>query len=560
MTATRTARNHAPRWPLAWLAMTLLGCTTVGSGGVGGFSGLDIQLSGDSAADVATGADDGIVDDGNVTDSNLDDGNVAHDTGCLDAADDGNTSGDSVVVHDSDDAIHVADVSAPDSEGDGDDPGGDSSVDDALDADVPDGESDVGESDVGDGNDAGLDDAIVGADIVSDGLGIGDGAGTDAANTDAANTDAANTDVNDADAPPTGPPPAVPLSSCKGSNGSKTCSVDGKLRLECILGAWTPLAHCGFGVCAAKAQDSGPAQLSCSVPTSAHAELATACARIIGCFAPSQSLERCMRAALAPSFEAADAGNGILVDPILATFASLQPALACISTSNTCTSLAQCVHLFTQPKCNGGAQSGCDGNLAWQCSGGAALVGDCAKIGVNCAIVAGQPRCLADAPCPIGDVSTCTGRVGTVCLQTSAGNRAAKIDCGALGLQCAANINATSNIATGCGPASACPAAGSGIPACEAAKLATCTANKLVETTCPAQSVCLLQDDFGLLAPTCAPNSNCETALCGQGGSCSHVSRCQGSEVWYCEQGQPRSFDCASIGKTCVAGANPRCS
>lgn len=566
-----------PRWPWVWSAYAVLGwcvvgCTTVGNGGTGGggFRGIDIQLGG---GDVADGTGDGATVEDPTQDAAADTAPDSAEDTAEDSAEE--TVDDAVGVDGDDDATSVHDGAA-DAIADATD--GTDGADDVTDAQSDDADATAATdaddaASIGDGDDGddtsevtGLEDAIVGADLDGGGLGIADGNADGDAVGDAAAQDAAqDADADDADAAasdagPAGPAPAVPLSSCKGANGSKTCSVDGKLRLECILGAWTPLAHCGFGVCAAKAQPSGPAQLSCSVPASSHAELAAACARTISCFAPSQSLERCMRAALAPSLEAADAGGGALIDPMIATFASLAPALACISTSNSCATLAQCIHLFPQPKCTSGASSGCDGNLAWQCTGGAAVVGDCAKIGVNCAVVAGQPRCLADAPCPIGDVSSCAGRVNTVCLQTSAGNRAAKIDCGALGLQCVANLNPTSNIAAGCGAASACPAAGSGIPACEGAKLATCSANKLVETTCPAQSVCLLQDDFGVLAPACPDNATCESALCGQGGSCSHVSRCQGSEVWYCEQGQPRSFDCASIGKSCVSGAAPRCN
>ena len=354
-----------------------------------------------------------------------------------------------------------------------------------------------------------------------------------------------------------GPPSVFPGSGCKNNDGAKACSKDGKLRLECINGAWTPLSHCGFGVCIAKAAVSGPALLSCSVPLTTSTVAATACARFLPCFAPQLSMEACMRAALTPNFVAADHAGGSLADLPTAAMLGLANAAPCVAKTASCGQLAECLHIFPQPKCGSASGSGCDGAFAWSCTGGATLVGDCAALGVGCTVVAGAPVCMLDQVCAPGDVSLCAGTMAKACVTTPAGNRGAVLDCGALGLSCNDGVAVAASAASACGAAVACPA--QAVPGCAGAMLTSCDAGKWRQMSCGSGLSCAYVDDTGLLANPCPLGGSCDSATCVQGPSCSHASRCEGTEVWYCEQGQPRRFDCKTVDKTCTGGAAPRC-
>ncbi len=357
------------------------------------------------------------------------------------------------------------------------------------------------------------------------------------------------------DAGPAWPPTAQALSSCKGKDGQKACSVDGKLRLECMLGAWTPMFHCGFGVCQATQPKSGPPLLSCSVPETAHPQLAAACAQLLPCVAPNLGLQACMRAALAPDLVGMDVQTGALLDPAHAALAGLLPHAACVANASGCAAVAACLGGVA---CPSGPSQGCQEAMAYHCHGGVALPMGCAKHGAICTVVEGAPRCLLDAPCPAGDVSECNDKVATACLQTPTGLRAVKHDCGASSQNCKAGVAASGNPAAACSGSLACP--GAGVPACDGGALALCQGNSLVVTTCPAGEICLFEEDTGLQGPTCAPFSTCPKVVCSQAGSCTFAARCEGTEVFYCELGQPRRYDCKAIGKSCGGGAVPRCN
>jgi hypothetical protein len=56
------------------------------------------------------------------------------------------------------------------------------------------------------------------------------------------------------------------------------------------------------------------------------------------------------------------------------------------------------------------------------------------------------------------------------------------------------------------------------------------------------------------------PTSQCGKATCTEGLPCAMAAKCNGSEVWYCEQKSPAAFDCKSVGMNCAMAANgPRC-
>lgn len=520
---------------IALLLLLVAGCGSRAQTGFGGgFLGGDVSFGsgGDSGGeDAPAGADS---DTASVDDAVADgDGPDAADTASDDATLDDGTGPD---TDDADDAAGALDVE--DGSGDGD-AETDGAIGDSGDTGAADCDSGCG-GDVADGNTSGDTGGDV-ADCVS---------GCDAGATDAG----AGADV-DASGPPPGP---QPLSSCTGKDGDKACSEDGKVRLECINGAWTPIAHCGFGVCKASPNPSGPPTLLCEVPETDHPNVAAACARYVACFAPSLGQEACVRAALTPAAVASDVGGGRALTVAEVAVVGIAPVAACVAAATSCVTVSACLQPPNPPTCASSSATGCSAQFAYQCSGGAPLVADCSAIGTSCVTIGGQPRCVIDQPCPAGNVSSCQGRVALACVSTSIGNRGVQIDCGATGQTCLAGQPVASAATSACGAAVPCAA---GLQAsCQAGMRSLCEANKHVESACAKDAVCLYADEFDVGVPSCPPLSSCETVRCAGGVACSHAAKCQGTEVWYCEQGQPRRFDCKTIGKTCTGGTNPRCS
>lgn len=426
---------------------------------------------------------------------------------------------------------------------------------DAAGADANDGTADA--QDAQDTQDAQLDGAN---------LDKGDGSAEvdAAASGDATTSDGDAPDAPDSAVPPAAGPGLVQLgAACPGWEGEPTCSNDKKWRLECVNGAWTPQQHCGFGLCKVVQSAGGAAVTTCAVPAASDPALSKACARLMGCFNPGLSHEACVRRAAEPSAVASELGVGRQLTVAEAAVLELASVANCAAAAGNCAALAQCFQYFLTPKCGSTSSSGCDGDIAWTCAGQTSpLAVNCKSLGMQCLKAGPTATCINPAPCPAGaQASTCAGQTALQCV-TGGDGKAVGITSNCLETQgtCKQGVTAPASPCTG--PALPCKA---DVPPAQCLKgppvaVLVCSPGAQVVTTCPANTNCLLLDQFGQLGPSCPAGQVCLKGECGSGGPCSQPSKCVGSSVLFCEKGWPASFDCKDVGKTCVAATSgPRC-
>jgi hypothetical protein len=362
------------------------------------------------------------------------------------------------------------------------------------------------------------------------------------------------------------PKGGVPGSNCSGQEGTPACSSDGKLRVECVNGAWTGIQHCGFGLCMAEKSPGGAVLTKCGVPPAKLTALNTACARFLKCFPTAASHEECVRANVYPGpFQAGIVVGVAMKVPDLA-LGELHAVPDCAQKAATCADLAECLYFFPAQKCIGGASPGggasqsCDGELGWTCvAAGKALAVNCAAFGTQCAMLSGAPACVKSAPCEGGAKAvTCAGSVATHCVQAGTKVVGLQRDCAVVGKTCspgAASLEAACNGAV----TKPCSFGQGFSAACEGGKTVNCVGGATTTAACPAATSCAVEDQFGLFWPGC-PTSQCGKATCTEGLPCAMAAKCNGSEVWYCEQKSPAAFDCKSVGMNCAMAANgPRC-
>lgn len=371
---------------------------------------------------------------------------------------------------------------------------------------------------------------------------------------DAATTDASAADTTPAWKPPTG---GAPGSSCAGQEGTVACSLDGKFRVECNNGAWMALQHCGFGVCSAQLSAGGAVVTTCAVPDTAMVELNTACARYTQCFG-GVSHETCVRANLLGAAWSGNFTAGSTHTVAQVALAHLQGNLACAAKANSCSQLAACIYLFATPTCQVSA-SGCEGQVAWQCSGGTALGANCAMLGMKCAVFQGVGQCVQAPACAVPASVACNGNTASQCVAAVDGKAYALTrDCNATGGGCKAGVASLSGGCSGPPPVT-CTSQGFAA-SCSDGKTKNCAAGVEQAAACPFGTSCAVQNDFELLLPVCPPGQICTKATCTEGGSCAMAARCNGSEVWFCQAKQPVAFDCKTIGASCQAGVDgPLC-
>ncbi len=363
--------------------------------------------------------------------------------------------------------------------------------------------------------------------------------------------------------PPVGPGLAQLGAACPGWEGEPTCSNDKKWRLECVNGAWTPQQHCGFGLCAVVQAAGGAAVTTCGVPPVSDPALSQACARLLGCFDPGLSHQACVRRASEPAAVAGELGVGRKLTVAEAAVLELGSVANCAASAANCADLAQCFQFFLAPKCGSTANSGCDGDIAWTCSGQKApLAVNCKGLGMQCFHTGSSVSCVNPAPCPAGaQPSSCTGQTALQCVAGSDGKVVGlTTNCLETAGTCKANVAAPANPCSGpavpCQPDAALAQCLPGSPAV----LMICSPGSQVKKTCASKTNCLVQDQFGQLGPSCPAGQLCTQGECGSGGPCSQPSKCDNGSVWFCEKGWPASFDCKALGKSCVVAASgPRC-
>ncbi|MSP91687.1 MAG: hypothetical protein EXR79_07770 [Myxococcales bacterium] len=363
-----------------------------------------------------------------------------------------------------------------------------------------------------------------------------------------------------ADAAPWAPPAGgAPGSGCPGKEGQTACSADGKLRVECINGAWTGLQHCGFGLCSATFSAGGGILTTCGMPPAKLVALNAACARYLKCFAPAASHEHCVHANVYPGPFLQGAANGEPRKVVDLALSELHGVAACAAAAKTCGALAECLYYFAAPKCVGPQKSGCDGDLAWACGTDAkALAVNCKGYGMQCAAIGGDAVCLAPAACAAAAPVACSGAQAKLCTAVGPAVLGQIRDCGPTGKACVAGA---ASLAQACAGAVVTPcAAKEFLASCAAGKAVNCLASATTTTTCPPATACALEDGFGLLHPACPDGQACTVARCTEGVPCTSVAKCTGSEVWFCEAKAPAAFDCKAVGMTCgMAATGPRC-
>ena len=353
--------------------------------------------------------------------------------------------------------------------------------------------------------------------------------------------------------PPTGGKPGT---GCFGKDGTVACSLDGKFRVECIDGAWTAIQHCSFGICTASLAAGGGVITTCGVPKSKLNDLNAACARYNSCFGPL-SHEQCVRANLSPAAFVAGIADGAASKVQSLAFAELGNNLACAAKAKNCTALAECLYYFGGNKC-ATSTIGCENDVAYSCVAGAPLATNCKNFGMVCAKNAAA-QCFKGAPCKTSDPPTCTADVWSGCLTISGyDGYTQKVDCGALPGGCNKDATTAANACSGA-PVTPCKMAELA-PICKANAAVSCIGGDTVTAPCPPGTLCALEDQFSLFNPVCPENQACSKILCSELGACAMQSKCNGSEVWFCEAKQPASFECKEVGMTCtMTSSGPAC-
>ena len=393
-----------------------------------------------------------------------------------------------------------------------------------------------------------------------DGLVAADGANDTADVTDAADgevagqQDAPLLETADAWSPPVG---GNPGSGCYGKDGTVTCSADSKYRVECNNGAWTAIQHCGFGVCTASLSVGGAILTTCGVPKAKLLAINDACARYIKCFG-GPSHEDCVRANVDPAGFSAGLSVGVPRPVIQLAFREIQANVGCSGKATTCSGLAECLYFFGQSKCP--TATGCSDDLAWKCAGGGATLAiNCKAVGGKCTIAGGQASCIKAESCSPASTVTCAKSVGSMCSKFEDNKLwLVQVDCAAAVGSC---VGGASSLASTCSGPVETPCDGKDfVPKCDGKAAQNCQSGDTVTTSCAASMTCVVENQFNLFESACPAGQGCAASLCADGGACTAKAKCNGSEVWFCENKQPVAYDCKSVGMTCgLAPSGPRC-
>lgn len=348
-----------------------------------------------------------------------------------------------------------------------------------------------------------------------------------------------------------------PDSGCPGQDGAVACSPDGKYRVECTNGAWTAVQHCGFGACTAQKTPGGAVLTKCAVLATKNTDASAACALYSKCFG-GPSHETCVRGVLATSAVVGGLPVGKPIAVVDVAFTGIASNLACAAAATTCQALAECLYFFNPPKCLA-ASAGCSGDVAWQCTGSAALAVSCKAVGMNCLSNGSTAQCIAAQPCPSPAPVTCADGIASKCSNQIDGKPwLEKLDCAAAAGSC--QSGATS-LAAGCAgpPETPCKVKEFSVY-CKDNVAHMCAGGDTVKTVCGPGLSCVVENQFAIFVKQCPEGEGCTLATCSEGGACSAKSKCNGSEVWFCEAKQPVAYDCKAKGMGCVTGAQgPRC-
>lgn len=368
-------------------------------------------------------------------------------------------------------------------------------------------------------------------------------------------------DVEPADVPPDVPavPPlgGKPGAGCPGVEGADACSADGKLRVQCIFGAWTTLQHCGFGLCKAVYTAGGAVLTTCGTPKVSYPDISRACSRYFKCFGNVVDHETCVRANMHPEQFAKGQPYGQKVPVVELAYAEMYKSPVCASKAETCASLAECIHFFPNEMCAGPTQ-GCSGDVAWNCNaGGKALAVGCKAYGQTCAMVSGVATCANVGKCVAPAVSLCDEQTSTACVGIDAGKVIElAASCEATGKSCVPGSPSTNCTGATITPCDVAKTPG----ACFKNKAVNCVGGSSIAESCPAATSCVLLDQFNLMAPTCPASDGCALALCSESVQCAMQAKCVGTQVWFCENGLPAIFDCKDLGMSCASGGKgPHC-
>lgn len=341
--------------------------------------------------------------------------------------------------------------------------------------------------------------------------------------------------------------PVVPATS-GGAPGS-TCPTDGGIacapgamqKVRCTGGAWTDDGACASGTTCQETKDGSGKVVAtaCVTPPSTNVGFAAACAKALGCTGETgSSMDRCVnRAAHGAQIKALYTKLGVVLDlDDAVVYDDLASHTGCLATAKSCDDVGKCL---------GGGQScavlksGCAGNLAWKCAGGQPLALDCATLGLQCGLIAGNAGCGHPVACSGPEGITCSGDTATICLKDKAkGFAGAQITCGGLGLGCSpqADLGCTAKGEPDCAPATF-------VDHCEGNVRKRCKSSGTVAS-----------DDCGLTGETCFATKDAagnQHTSCDYGQGCDDAPACDGTRLEYCEAGKRVSYDCAAGGMKC---------
>jgi hypothetical protein len=232
-------------------------------------------------------------------------------------------------------------------------------------------------------------------------------------------------------------------------------------------------------------------------------------------------------------------------------------ALACMAAATTCVGAGACVWdeniAPNDPRCadasapDGGDRCGDDGGTVYACAAGLLVHCDSAYFapGTHCLPGAdGFHYCALDTNCTVLD--SCINTLNDFCGVPS--NLHFGLNCAYAGYTCGLAVNDDSGL-NGCftgnmdlqcnSPGTSCAATDSGPPTvlqvCDGLDLSNfnCAALGVTCSTNGGAAICTHPGD------TCTPSDNGE-------------NKCNGSSISLCVGGHPATFDCASIGMSCV--------
>lgn len=268
------------------------------------------------------------------------------------------------------------------------------------------------------------------------------------------------------------------------------------------------------------------------------------CARINGCLGVDGQGE-CMRRAYVFELASTDEQRYYFAVQSLSFGPGIPPGtiyfpdvIACASEASSCDDVFAC--LGSGSSCNAGSTSPyCDSDVLYNCvdagaSQGVLIEADCADHGLACySSPNGAPSICAQSFCdPSTYAANCVGNVAYNCVGTGIVEK----DCSLLfpGTSCAVFDDAGYLVAQCQGDGDPCDASFN--PSCSGANLNVCQDGFAYERECLPGLPCQID-----------PNTN--TASCGAmvTAGCAPET-CNGAELTYCLDGEPRTIDCTSFG------------